>query len=130
MTEYIEKYEMGNSVLLTGFINQSLIPFYYAASDIFVMCSGLGETWGLSVNEAMNFALPVVVSETTGCSYDLVNHDVNGFVFETGDIKILESYLSILINDRELREKMGRISKLMINDYSYEKIIENISKLK
>ncbi len=67
------------NVHLTGFINQSVIPKYYAIGDAFVMCSQEGETWGLSVNEAMNFALPIVVSDMVGCSEDLVEEGQNGY---------------------------------------------------
>jgi glycosyltransferase involved in cell wall biosynthesis len=40
--------------------------------DIFVLPSKLHETWGLVVNEAMNFGLPVIVSDKVGCGEDLV----------------------------------------------------------
>jgi len=41
---------------LTGFINQSSIPSYYAVGDVFSLCALTweGETWGLSINEAMS----------------------------------------------------------------------------
>ena len=76
-------------VYLPGFINQSEIVKYYALADVFVLCSETGETWGLSINEALNFSLPVVVSETAGCSDDLVQIGKNGLVFETGNIESL-----------------------------------------
>ena len=46
------------------------------------MASSFGETWGLSVNEAMNFKLPIVVSNLTGSSSDLVCSNKNGYTFE------------------------------------------------
>jgi glycosyltransferase involved in cell wall biosynthesis len=85
MENFIREHSL-NQVYLTGFVNQKDIEKYYAVADIFVMCSGEGETWGLSVNEAMNFGLPIVVSDMTGCAFDLVVDGKNGFVFKTGDV--------------------------------------------
>jgi glycosyltransferase involved in cell wall biosynthesis len=129
MEKFIEMNDLSSSVLLTGFINQSSIPLYYAAADVFVMCSGIGETWGLSVNEAMNFGLPVIVSETTGCSYDLVKNGINGFVFETEDITALTQCLNRILSDDQLSAAMAKKSKEIISDYSFEKIIEPLKTL-
>jgi glycosyltransferase involved in cell wall biosynthesis len=85
METYIREHNV-HRVVLTGFVNQQEIERYYAIADVFVLCSGIGETWGLSVNEAMNFGVPIVVSDCSGCSTDLVIEGQTGFVFRTGDI--------------------------------------------
>ena len=130
MESYIKKHDLDNKVLLTGFINQSEIPLYYRAADIFVMCSGLGETWGLSVNEAMNFGLPVIVSDTCGSAYDLVVNDVNGAIFETGNI----SQLALLLHEylhlpKERKNAAVNFSLKKIDEYSYVQIITAIKNL-
>ena len=125
MEEYIKKHELEN-VVLTGFINQSEITKYYAVADVFVMCSGAGETWGLSVNEAMNFALPVVVSKTCGCAADLVHDGGNGFVFEEGDVKGLSEGLKKLLDDEKLRAEFGAASLRIIDDFSIKEIVGNM----
>jgi glycosyltransferase involved in cell wall biosynthesis len=125
MEHFIEAKNIKN-VLLTGFVNQSQIPLYYAAADVFVMCSGTGETWGLSVNEAMNFSKPVIVSATCGSSEDLVHEGENGFVFEEGNIDQLVTYLKKVLEDDVFRERAGRKSAEIINSYSIEKIVQNI----
>ncbi len=89
MEELVRQERLSERVLLPGFVNQQEIVKYYAAADVFVLSSGVGETWGLSVNEAMNFGLPVVVSSTAGCADDLAVEDVSGFKFPTGDIDAL-----------------------------------------
>lgn len=117
MESLIEKENI-NNVLLTGFINQSQIPKYYAVADVFVMCSDVGETWGLSVNEAMNFNLPIIVSDVCGCSGDLVQHGKNGFIYPCGDIKQLNGCLEKIIDD----VSSYRRSTVIINKFSYEEI--------
>lgn len=125
MENYVNSHGL-KQVYFPGFINQSKIIEYYLVADVFVMCSGLGETWGLSVNEAMNFALPVVVSETCGCSYDLVNHGYNGYIFKEGDVDALATYLEKILSSESERENMSRLSLQIIDQYSIEESVKNI----
>ncbi len=74
----------GPDVHLAGFLNQSELPEAYVAADVFCLPSVLHETWGLVVNEALNFGLPVVVSDKVGCAADLVRPGWNGFVVPAG----------------------------------------------
>lgn len=130
MESFIAKEGMERNVQLTGFVNQSEMPRYYAAADVMVMCSGMGETWGLAVNEAMNFATPVIISNTCGCSSDLADHGRNGFVFDEGDINELARFLNIVLTDDAFREKAGQRSREIVQEYSIERIVQNISQVK
>ena len=107
------------NIFVKGFINQSKLPELYVLGDLFVLPSGVGETWGLVVNEAMNYKLPVLVSNTVGCSFDLVNN--NGMTFEEGDIEDLTAKLKILLEDPRLKDK-GNASLEIVRNYSYENI--------
>lgn len=115
-------------VYLTGFKNQSEIGKYFAAADIFVLPSG-SETWGLVVNEAMNFRLPIIVSDQVGCKDDLVIENVNGFIFEYSNIKHLTQKLKILLSDRVMRENFGNKSQEIIKKYSYSSIVNSLNSL-
>ncbi len=114
-------------VFLTGFINQTAISAYYAVADVFVMCSGAGETWGLSVNEAMNFEKPVIVSRTSGCGADLVKNGENGFLFETGNAVELADCLRMTLEDDAFRLTAGKRSGQIIRNYSIEQVVTNIT---
>ena len=80
-----------------------------------------GETWGLVVNEAMNFGLPVLVSDMVGCKDDLVEENGNGFVFQTGDLKDLSYKIGTLVENYSPETTMGIESLKIIKNYSYEK---------
>jgi glycosyltransferase involved in cell wall biosynthesis len=130
MEAYIEENLEKETVLLTGFVNQSQIPLYYRAADVFVMCSGVGETWGLSVNEAMNFGMPVIVSDTCGCAYDLVDNGANGAVFETGNVGQLSTLVKqYLEKSPEELIAIEQAAFKKIDQYSYEKIITAIERI-
>jgi glycosyltransferase involved in cell wall biosynthesis len=120
--EFVTRNQIPN-VHMAGFVNQSEIPKYYAIADVFVLCSGEGETWGLSVNEALNFGIPVVVSDVAGCSSDLVVSGVNGYVSVMGDIQDLASCLDRVV-------KLVLSGPSIVEEFSFEKIANSINRLK
>ncbi len=120
---------IADAVRITGFVNQGAIGQYYAAADVFVMCSDIGETWGLSTNEAMNFALPVLLSDRTGCAADLCQPGINGWVFPSGDIAALAERLHHLLTlPPEYRRAMGEASRAIVARYSYKTLLKNLKR--
>jgi len=128
MQNYISKNEL-KDVYLTGFKNQSEVGKYFAAADIFVLPSGAGETWGLVVNEAMNFALPVIVSDLPGSGYDLVIENENGFMYRSGETAILKKKLETLITDDQVRQSFGKRSLHIIDNNSFAVIINSLEEM-
>ncbi|MEO6347914.1 MAG: glycosyltransferase family 4 protein, partial [Aquaticitalea sp.] len=110
---------------MLGFKNQKEIMNYYLVADAFVLPSNYLETWGLVVNEAMNFNLPLILSDKVGCAPDLCN-PTNGFIFELGDIKTLASKIEYLANNPNIAKEMGVESGELIKAYSYKTIIDNL----
>jgi glycosyltransferase involved in cell wall biosynthesis len=104
--------------ILPGFLNQNELPRAYTAADIFVLPSAFYETWGLVVNEAMNFSLPIVVSDKVGCSNDLVKDGWNGFSFAHADEAQLVRYLRRLVADAAMRREFGANSATLVASYS------------
>ena len=65
-----------------GFCNQSEIGRGYAMADALVFPSTQGETWGLVVNEALQFGLAVMASDHPGCVADLLGfREIHPFWF-------------------------------------------------
>lgn len=126
IAEFVAQKNIKN-IQFPGFKNQTEIPDFYKMADVLVLCSE-SETWGLSINEAMNFGLPIICTNTVGCADDLVKTDINGFVFEMGDVDRLCNALKILSVNPELRLQMGKASLEIVQDYSYHKTIQNIKK--
>lgn len=111
-----------------GFQNQSRMPVVYRLGDVFVLPSrGPGETWGLAVNEAMACGRPVVVSDRVGCAPDLVGRET-GFVVPAGDTGALRRRLETLVEDEELRCRMGRKAQAQIKDWSIRQAARRIER--
>lgn len=104
----------------SGFVNQSEMGRWYAAADCLVLPSqkGAGETWGLVVNEALQFGLPAVVSDGVGCHPDLVE-PATGRVFRSDSAhdfsRALIETMDSLLRDRAAtaaacQERVGSFS--------------------
>lgn len=108
-------------ILFLDFQNQQQMPIIYRLGDVFVLPSlGPGETWGLSVNEAMACRRAVVVSNKCGCAKDLVRD--NGFIFEAGDINDLKQRLMYFADRRESAIQMGQKGFELIQQFSFDSI--------
>lgn len=86
-------------VRVLGLQAQKALSRWYHASDLLVLPSRHGETWGLVVNEALHHGLPVVVSDRVGCAPDLVT-PATGAVCEHGSVssltKAIEQAMSLV----------------------------------
>ncbi|MBN1292158.1 MAG: glycosyltransferase family 1 protein [Candidatus Latescibacteria bacterium] len=86
-----------------GFLGGQDLSRAYASSDIFVFPSTT-DTFGNVVLEAMSSGLPVIVTDKMGPK-ELVREGENGFI--AADDEEFEKKLNILIEDKNLRQKMG-----------------------
>jgi glycosyltransferase involved in cell wall biosynthesis len=105
------------NVTLTGFVNQSGVGAYYAASDAVVLPS----TWeplGLVVSEGASFGLPVVVSDQVGCvgREDVARPGENALIFPAGDRDALRAHLERLATDSDLYRRMADASERISRD--------------
>lgn len=111
--------------VFAGFMNQSELAGWYSCMDAFVLPSR-SETWGLVLNEAMLFALPVVASSMVGAAQDLIEEGQNGYVFEVGDVEGLTAALRRLVSSRETRHAFGRRSREIVQRYSHDACVRGI----
>ncbi len=91
---------LANRCHFLGFCNQRQLGLGYASSDALVFPSRQGETWGLVVNEALQFGLAVVASDHPGCVRDLLlerqDAPAGSAVFPSGDASAMASALDAL----------------------------------
>ena len=96
-----------NHIAFSGFLNRKELMEAYTASDVLVLPSDEGETWGLVVNEAMASGLPVIVSDRVGCAPDLVINGKTGYTFRFGEIKELQNIMSAILQNPNSIKVMG-----------------------
>ena len=106
------------NICFTGFVNQSALPRYYGACDIFVLPSTTSRGGWRSTRRCAPRCRSSPPSEI-GCVPDLVRDGRNGRIFPAGNITALADALRPLIADAALRERMGQASRDIISRWSY-----------
>ena len=108
------------------FINQlprEKLVEYYQRSTVCVVPS-IWENYPYVCLEAMGCGRPVVASRVGGLT-DMIDHGINGILVPPASSKELGEALVNLLNDRELRETLGRNARLTIEEkYAPAKIAE------
>jgi len=122
LTTQIDQLGVGEYFRFYGYVEHGKLPEYYLNADIFVLPS-LAEGMPNVVLEAMGSGLPIVATNVPG-SEELVKDGENGFVLPPRDSQALAQALITLINQRALREEMGRCSKKIAQGYTWDIVIE------
>ena len=80
------------NVIFEGFKTKEQLADYYAAADVFVLPTR-EDIWGLVVNEAFAFGLPVITSDNCGAGMEMITQGVNGFIFPNEDADALRDMI-------------------------------------
>jgi len=113
------------SIRFLGFRNQSELPRFFDLCSVFVL-PARHEPWGLIVNEVMNAARAVIVSDDVGCQQDLVVDGVNGGVYPVGDVDALAACLRKVLATPQISAGMGARSFERIQHFSFEDDIQGL----
>ena len=104
-----------------GFKPREELAKYYQAADVFVLPTR-EDIWGLVINEAMAYGLPIVTTDRCVAGVELVENGVNGYVVPVEDETALaDSLKRVLSGDTAA---MGSASLEKIRGYT----IENMAK--
>jgi len=127
LQEHIAKLGV-QGVILPGYRRIGELSAFYGLASCFVH-PALQDQWGLVVNEAMACGLPVLVSRTAGCRYDLVEEGANGWTFDPASIPAMtEALLRIHRLPEEQRSAMGRRSREIVARWSPDRFAEALRK--
>jgi len=102
----IERLGLEDSVQFVGPQPQSVLPLYYAASDVTVLPSYY-ESFGMVALEAMACGSPVIASRVGGL-VTTVRDGVTGFLVPDSDVRALAERIGSLLADPDLRWRIGR----------------------
>ena len=105
-----------------GFQKKERLAEFYKAADLFVLPTR-EDIWGLVINEAMAYGLPVITTDRCVAGLELVEDGVNGYIVPVEDAQTLaEKIHAVLQSDLE---KMGQASLDKIRPYT----LENMAKV-
>jgi glycosyltransferase involved in cell wall biosynthesis len=87
------------------------LDHHFSKADLFV----LPGTGGLAVQQAMSFALPVIVGQADGTQVDLVRPE-NGWSLISGSVETLTQALQAALSDVAQLRRMGLESYRIVKD--------------
>jgi len=124
--EFIPENGLQHKVILTG--EREDIPEILAASDLFIL-SSRWEGLPRSIIEAMMAGLPVVATRVGGVP-ELVEDGITGFLVPPKDPGALAEALQKLIEDPELRRRMGEAGReKTLREFTLDLMLEETEKV-
>lgn len=116
---YITKKEFKN-IYIIDYKSKEELKHYYKASNLFVLPTR-EDVWGLVINEAMAFGLPIVSTNMCLGALELIENDENGFIVPCDDsLALKEAMIKALSLNKT---KVGNINLNIIKHYTYENVI-------
>lgn len=121
LEESVEERGLSHLVRFVGF-HEDMAPVY-ASMDIAVHASITPEPFGLVIVEAMAMARPVVASDGGG-PREIVLDGITGWLTPMGDPASLAERIGRLLQDAELRERMGEEGRRRVEElFSMEQMV-------
>lgn len=126
LEKLIAEKKLSNKIYLLGYRED--IPNILLASNVYIHPSKR-EGLPVSVMEAMYTGLPICCSNIRG-NKDLVQHEVNGYLVDLNDTsKNFAFYLSKLLENEELADRMGESSKKLIEPFLEENVLPELKEI-
>ncbi len=107
----VKKLGLEDVLEIVGQVPSDKVKDYMEKANIFIGTSDSQEGWGAVINESMNAGCALVANKKMGSVPSLLKDGETGLIYTS--YKELEYKVKLLINDKELREKLGK------NAYTY-----------
>lgn len=120
--EYLKMREENHleHVHFVGFRGKDVLSKYYRAADVFTLPTR-EDIWGLVINEAMAYGLPVVTTDRCVAGLELVENGVNGYIVPVENAAVLAEKLNLTL---ENCRAMGAASLEKIRPYTIENMVQ------
>lgn len=117
-----------NNIYFKDFMKSDELNLYYSAADVFVLPTR-EDIWGLVINEAMNFGLPVITTKQCIAGLELVQPGKNGYIVDDIEDEAapseLAAYINLILSDEDRMKTFSRESIEIIKNYSIEAMAES-----
>lgn len=107
----VKKLGLEDVLEIVGQVPSDKVKDYMEKANIFIGTSDSQEGWGAVINESMNAGCALVANKKMGSVPSLLKDGETGLIYTS--YKESEYKVKLLINDKELREKLGK------NAYTY-----------
>nr|WP_284693956.1 glycosyltransferase [Paeniclostridium ghonii] len=121
LQKQIEKENMLTNVILHGYKDKNYIGDMLLKSSIYAMASH-EESFGIVLIEAQSYGVPCIAFDSAQGALEIIENNKNGYLIKNRDKQKMGKKIIQLIDDKELRDNMGKKSRENISKYSKENI--------
>ena len=108
-----------NHIHFVGFKTKTELASYYAGADLFVLPTRY-DIWGLVINEALSFGLPVISTDHCVAALEFSHLGSAVQIVKSEDVPALHQAISTLYSNPDLRSKMHDSGLQIIQNYTIE----------
>ena len=106
-----------SNVHFVGFMKKEKLAHVYRAADLFVLPTR-EDIWGLVINEAMAYALPVITTDRCVAGLELVRQGIDGYIVPVEDAELLAEKMDAVLAGP--MDAMGAAALERIRSYTIE----------
>lgn len=118
--EYIKlRNESNENIHFISFQDRDSIKEYYKMADVFAINTRL-ETWGLFVNEALAFGIPVITTNRCFAALAMIEDGAEGYILPVDDERGFHIKINELLDNDSLREEMAKKCLIKAQKYTIE----------
>ena len=116
----IRDLNLTNSIILKPFTKD--VESEYLSASIYAMTSHF-EGFGMVLIEAQSYALPTISFDIATGPRDIIENDKSGYLIEDNDLNKYATKLKTLMQDENLRAKMGTKSKEIVKSKFSKEVV-------
>lgn len=117
----IEKYCLSGKVEMHGYQRKEYVNQLLEKSSIYLMTS-YSESFGIVLIEAQSFGIPCIAFDSARGALEIICEQKNGYLIPNRNMSEMRRKLVELIEDEELRKKMGKNARKNSLQYSAENV--------
>jgi len=113
------KSKAKENIIFKGQIGNQELKQYYDRNNILVLTS-ISETWGLVVEEALYFGIPVIVSNKCGIC-EIIKEDVNGYIVDLKNSQNIKDVI-LKIDNAAYQNLVDGVEQFSVNNKDIEQL--------
>ncbi len=125
--QLIQAFELENEIILVGHVPEEKTKYYYSNCDILILPS-YREGFPMAVFQAVAAGKPIITTKVNACADHLIEYENCLWVKKNNPNDLAEKII-FLFKDDELKRKMNQNNKAIAQNFTAEKIVENLNML-
>ncbi len=122
--QLIDAHQLTN-VHFIGFKSKEDLKHYYATSDLFILPTRY-DIWGLVINEALSFGLPVITTDHCVAGLQLNTPNQTSLIVPIEDVDALTNAIQTLTTNKELYQTLSNNALDTSNAWTLEAMCEDL----